>query len=254
MSAILDALKKLEAETASPGSGQGTAASFTKSFRVRPVFVIAGGVVLFLVFAAGIWKLATLSVNPTAADTRAAKTRVRLDLPAREDGLSQQAKQSPGVVLAQADPAAGDTDGAEPDAGKPESGSFDEAGITSESESQARGKQSGKKARQQTEKSPETGDSQTRSGSDTAETRQKSVSKEPAQPETASEPEIMEDGPLTLQAISWADAPENRIAVINGKICRQKERIDGYRIQTINPDDVRVTDGEKTWRLSFGIR
>ncbi|MCF8035309.1 MAG: general secretion pathway protein GspB [Desulfobacteraceae bacterium] len=254
MSAILDALKKLEAETASPGTGGVTEGSFTKSSRARPVFVIAGGVVIFLVFAAGIWKLATLSVNPTVTDTRAAKTRVRLDLPARDDGRSQQAKQSPGIVLAQADPASGDTDAAEPDAGKPESGSSDESGSAAESESQAGGKQSGKKARQQIEKPPETGDSQARSAPDKTETRQNPVSNGSAQPDTAPEPEIMEDGPLTLQAISWADAPENRIAVINGKICRQGERIDGYRIQAINPDDVRVTDGEKTWRLSFGIR
>ena len=254
MSAILDALKKLEAETESPGFGEGTAASFTKSSRARPMFVIAGGVVLFLVFAAGIWKLATFSVNPTAADTRAAKTRVRLDLPTREDGRSQQAKQSPGIVMAQADPAAGDTDAAEADAGKPESGGFDEAGSAAESEPRDRQKRSGNKARQQTEKPHGTGAPQTRSAPDKTETRQNPASNGSAQPETAPEPEIMEDGPLTLQAISWADAPENRIAVINGKICRQRDRIDGYRIQTINPDDVRVTDGEKTWRLRFGIR
>lgn len=254
MSAILDALKKLEAETASPGTGGGTEVSFTRQSRARPVFVIAGGVVLFLVLAAGIWKLVTVSVNPTAADTRASKTRVRLDLPAREDGRSQQAKQSPAIVLAQADPALGDTGAAEPDAGKPASGSSDETGSTAESEPQDRQEQSGKKARQEAEKPPGTGASQTRSASEKTETRQDPVSSGSAQPDTAPEPEIMEDGPLRLQAISWADAPENRIAVINGKICRQKERIDGYRIQTINPDDVRVTDGENTWRLSFGIR
>ncbi|MBS3732120.1 MAG: hypothetical protein KGY42_04365, partial [Desulfobacterales bacterium] len=154
----------------------------------------------------------------------------------------------------EADPAVGDTDEAEPDAEKRESGSSDEAGSAAEPQPQVRQEQSGKKARQPTEKPPVTGGSQTRSAPDKTETPQKSVSNGSAQPDTAPEPEVMEDGPLSLQAISWADAPENRIAVINGKICRQKERIDGYRIQTINPDDVRVTDGEKTWRLSFGIR
>lgn len=254
MSAILDALKKLEAETASPGNGDGTEVSFTRQSRARPVFVIAGGVVLFLVFAAGIWKLSTVSVHPTAADTRRAKNRVRLDLPAREDGRSQQAKQSPGIILAQADPAGGNTEAAEADAGKPVSGGSDETGSTAESQPQGRQEQSGLKVRQQAEKSPGTGASQTRAAPDKTETRQNQVSNGSAQTDTAPEPEIMEDGPLTLQAISWAEAPENRIAVINGKICRQNERIDGYRIQTINPDDVRVSDGEKTWRLSFGIR
>ncbi|MFW5936915.1 MAG: hypothetical protein ACOCS6_02560, partial [Desulfosalsimonas sp.] len=164
LSAILDALKKLESETASPGTGEGTKVSFTRSSRARSVFVIAGGVVLFLVFAAGIWKLATLAVSPTAATSRVARTRVELDLPARANGGSQQAKQSPGIVLAQADPAAGDTDEAEPGAGKPESGSADE------SEPQARQEQTGEKARQQTEKPSGTGESTARPADDKAET------------------------------------------------------------------------------------
>lgn len=260
MSAILDALKKLEADTAAPGTEGGSEVSSAGSSQARPGFVIAGCVVLFLVLVAGVWKLATLSVSPTDAKTRTAQTRVRLDLPDQEEDRGKQTKHSRATALAQAEPAVADTDKAEPDAGKDESDSPAESvndagsGNADESEPPARQEQSGETAPEQTENSSGTRESQTPSVPDKAETSQEPASNGSAQPDTASEPEIMEDGSLTLQAISWADAPENRIAVINGKVCRQKERINGYRIQVINPDDVRVTDGEKTWRLNFGGR
>ena len=64
----------------------------------------------------------------------------------------------------------------------------------------------------------------------------------------------MVDGPLTLQAISWAVSPEDRIAVINGKICRERDRIEGYGIQRINDEDVWVSGNGNTWRLVFKLK
>lgn len=248
MSAILDALKKLEAETAESEVESRTASPSADPGRARSGFLIAGSVVLFLVVAAIVWKLATLSINPTVADTRAAQNRVRVALSGHGVDRDEQAKQAPAALPAQAEPIETHTDKAEPEAGE------DESGSNAESKSSAQQGRSGAAEPEQGENSSKTIDSQTPSVSDKADAGQNPDTEGSAVAKHAAEPELMEDGPLTLQAISWADAPENRIAVINGKICRQTERIDGYRIQTINPDDVRVTDGEKTWRLSFGIR
>jgi len=76
-------------------------------------------------------------------------------------------------------------------------------------------------------------------------------------PPKASAPDMtpeLEGSSLMLQAISWATRPENRIAVINGKICREGEKIDGFIIRQINQDDVRVVEGGHTSRLVFRIK
>ena len=205
---------------------------------------------LFFVFAVGLWKLAALSVTPRAADTRAAQTRVRLDLQARQEPPDQQEKQPRDRLPAQAESEAADArDEAKPDGGE------DESGNPAEPEPSSGKKHSGEPSPdKQGENPPESYESQSLSASEKAEMRQEQPSNGSGKTETKAEPELMKEGPLTLQAISWADAPENRIAVINGKVCRQKERVNGYRIEVINPDDVHVTNGEKTWRLRFGIR
>ncbi len=68
------------------------------------------------------------------------------------------------------------------------------------------------------------------------------------------EPEIMTGGPLTLQAVSWSRSPQKRFAVINGKICREGELIQNYRVRKINAKEVQVTDGGRTWRLVLSVR
>lgn len=56
---------------------------------------------------------------------------------------------------------------------------------------------------------------------------------------------------LTIQAISWDNDPQKRIAVINSTLCREGDRINGYLILRINPDDIVVSDGGKSGRLGF---
>ena len=64
----------------------------------------------------------------------------------------------------------------------------------------------------------------------------------------------LEDSKLKLQAISWSENPDNRIAVINGSIMREGESIEGFRIIQIGQDDVVVRDGPNERRLVFGFK
>ena len=65
--------------------------------------------------------------------------------------------------------------------------------------------------------------------------------------------EIIDDPGTVLQAISWSQDTSRRLAVINGKICRETEQMNGYVILTINPEDVVVSKGSVTGRLVFKI-
>jgi hypothetical protein len=65
---------------------------------------------------------------------------------------------------------------------------------------------------------------------------------------------ILEDSSLELQAISWSSDPAGRMAVINGKICREKDRVDGYVIKKISSGDVVLAKGAVLGKLVFKIR
>jgi hypothetical protein len=64
----------------------------------------------------------------------------------------------------------------------------------------------------------------------------------------------LKDSKLTLQAISWSEKPENRIAVINASIVREGESIEGFRVIQIGQDDVVVRGSGKEWKLVFGLK
>jgi hypothetical protein len=59
---------------------------------------------------------------------------------------------------------------------------------------------------------------------------------------------------LRLQALAWFIDPAKRIAVINDRIVREGESVDGYQVAKIRPQDVVVSDGTKSWRLEFGLK
>lgn len=56
---------------------------------------------------------------------------------------------------------------------------------------------------------------------------------------------------LKIQAISWNDVPEQSLAVINNQVMREGGNIEGYQISRINPDDIILKRGGKSYRLSF---
>ena len=66
-------------------------------------------------------------------------------------------------------------------------------------------------------------------------------------------PEQIDEDRLKLHAIAWSNNPERRIAVINGRIVREGDSIDGFKVSRISAEEVIVKEGEKSWRLVFRL-
>ena len=64
----------------------------------------------------------------------------------------------------------------------------------------------------------------------------------------------LKDGILSIQAISWAKNPSDRIAVINTKIVGEGESVQGYGILEIGKDEVIVRLSDQKFRLAFKYR
>jgi hypothetical protein len=83
---------------------------------------------------------------------------------------------------------------------------------------------------------------------------EKTAAPEPIAKETGSPYAVIEDPSVELQAISWSADAEKRLAIINGKICREKDTVAGYVIQSINSGDVVMSKGSVKGKLIFEIR
>ncbi|MFP4193783.1 MAG: hypothetical protein ACLFMN_01895 [Desulfobacterales bacterium] len=225
MSAILDALKKLETEVESgsadswPQNGAGGLSRAAAHIHARPVFLIAAGIVLFFLFGAVVWQtavLVTAGQNPAAAANASGPQALQTEKQPAEEPEDFSVKY-PAVfeseesllpIKTRKQEKPGDPAKAKPvTAAVPQSGT--KSGTESESES-ASGSKSG--------------------------------------------PEILRDKSLTLHAVSWSVSPQKRFAVINGRICREGERIRDYRIRSINADEVLLSDGAERRRLVFNKR
>jgi hypothetical protein len=64
----------------------------------------------------------------------------------------------------------------------------------------------------------------------------------------------LNDAKIKLQALAWSSDAARRMAVINGRIVREGESMDGYQINQIRQEDVIVSDGRQSWRLEFGLK
>ena len=64
----------------------------------------------------------------------------------------------------------------------------------------------------------------------------------------------LDNDSLKLQAIAWSKVASQRIAVINDRIVREGESIEGFSINQIRQENVIVNDGSQTWQLEFGLR
>ncbi len=62
------------------------------------------------------------------------------------------------------------------------------------------------------------------------------------------------DSGLELQAIAWSSDPNNRIAVMNGRILREGESIERVLVTRIGKDHVIFKDGRNEWRQVFRIK
>jgi hypothetical protein len=64
----------------------------------------------------------------------------------------------------------------------------------------------------------------------------------------------LDESKLKLQAIAWSKNATDRIAVINGRIVREGESIEGFMVNQIRQEDVVVNDGSTSWQIEFGLR
>jgi len=64
----------------------------------------------------------------------------------------------------------------------------------------------------------------------------------------------LNDPQIKLQALAWSGDAARRMVVINGRIVREGESMDGYQIDQIRPEDVIVSDGKQSWSLEFGLK
>ena len=93
-------------------------------------------------------------------------------------------------------------------------------------------------------------------GKDTQTGKEVSVLKisEAAKPDETVDTKILNDVNVKLQAISWSENPEKRLAVINNSILRQGDRVGSYIVTQINKDDVLVRQENEIWILPFRPR
>ncbi len=71
---------------------------------------------------------------------------------------------------------------------------------------------------------------------------------------TARSYQRLDNAKLKLQAIAWSNNASQRIAVINDRIVREGESVEGFSINQIRQDDVVVNDGTQSWQLEFDLR
>jgi hypothetical protein len=64
----------------------------------------------------------------------------------------------------------------------------------------------------------------------------------------------LNDSKIRLQALAWSSDAAKRMAVINGRIVREGESMDGYQINQIRQEDVVVSDDRQSWSLEFGLK
>lgn len=222
MSAILEALKKLEADAdkaIDPGvlheSSCGSSLA-ARHFQARPAFLILAGLVLLFVFGMVVWHTAVMVTGDKKA------------------GVSEKGAMEPGLNKRLKSPAKHDKPFKE-DTGNTEARVIRPHEALSEKAETVEYSPTVQKPLQVKKPAPDNPDPE--SGN-----------------ESAPEAEIMTEGPLTLQAVSWSKSREERFAVINGRICREGAMIQNYRILLIKAEEVSVTDGTRTWRLVFRLR
>lgn len=76
----------------------------------------------------------------------------------------------------------------------------------------------------------------------------------PAAEDRYADAEPLARGTLQLQAISWSDTPSSRLTVVDGRILREGQSVDGYTVIQIRPEDVILSKDGKRWRLAYDNR
>lgn len=94
--------------------------------------------------------------------------------------------------------------------------------------------------------------------SDQSQTRAPAIAptkkSKPGSAQTVRSYQRLDNDKLKLQAIAWSTVAAERIAVINDRIVREGESVEGYSINQIRQEDVVVNDGSQSWQLEFGLK
>jgi len=64
----------------------------------------------------------------------------------------------------------------------------------------------------------------------------------------------LDDSQFRLQAIAWSAKAHQRMAVINGRILREGESLDGFLVAHIRESEVILSDGGTSWRVKFSLK
>lgn len=59
---------------------------------------------------------------------------------------------------------------------------------------------------------------------------------------------------LTIQALVWSTAPEERLVVVNGTILKEGGIIDGMSVASIGEDHIIVNQGGDRWKVKFQLK
>ena len=257
MSSILKALKKLEQDaTASaempdlPGPGQAPAHSKYLLYTLIVVGVmLAAGVFLFIRYQPSVLTAPTAENAGPQKSRRVSVKKTDMSSPTKADRIKPQPAEN--------------IESKSPDHPPPaDKQQFVAKEGASEAETKTKDTPGAKKARNENKiKEPEKAEAKATppeankiSGEPPLAAEKSETPPEPiAIPPGAADTPILEDIGLEIQAISWDKTPSRRIAVINSRLCREGERINGFRILKINPDDIVVSNGRKTGTLLFRL-
>jgi hypothetical protein len=96
---------------------------------------------------------------------------------------------------------------------------------------------------------------------DTADASNRTVGPQPDKRDSVQEEQpvleeknFRKDPRIDLQALVWAEASEDRFVVINNQLIREGGAIDTIVVEEINPDDVKLAEGNEKWYEVFQIR
>jgi Type II secretion system protein B len=101
---------------------------------------------------------------------------------------------------------------------------------------------------------PETGSPVITREKDTPDSNAGSMQEMADQEEKPEPLDRLEGVGLKIQAISWGETPQERLAVINNQVLREGDGIEGYQISHINPDDIVLRRGGKSYQLDFSLK
>jgi len=258
LSSILRALKKLENEPRHLGGSQHLDSKFVPSADIGKqrtvstifIMVVGGSIVCGLVILAGWWLFSEKFQSQTIVPPKISQLDSRLD---ESPTPSQNLNNAPiRAVAEEKSKETPETRKTVEQVREPEPASLEKP------DSQIIGQENALPAEEQTpEKTvPVQEISNLKTNEQFTQPAEKTVAPSGSTPVTPVKTITVEipklnDPDMKLQAITWSRVPQKRIAVINSRILREGEMVSGYLINTINQDDIVLSQEGAKWKLLF---